>query len=156
MQLGLMFVSALPIALSIISTRPADSAAASATSSVPSRREVARQSFLHTIQFDLLLIIGALFGIAGIEAASRDPVNLWRTLYEVVSAYGTGTNAHSRTRLTVLPSGPLAIARHAELQCYLLRPVEGAADGGDDRRSHARPRPRLHETHPLYVCSHAH
>lgn len=90
MQLGLMFVSALPIALSIISTRPADSAAVSATSSAPSRREVARQSFLHTIQFDLLLIIGALFGIAGIEAASRDPVNLWRTLYEVVSAYGTG------------------------------------------------------------------
>ena len=87
MQLALMFLSSLPVAISIISSNAV--ATASATSS---RRERVKQSFLSTIQFDLIFLTLSLFVVAAIETASNAQVELWRTLYEVVSAYGTGAN----------------------------------------------------------------
>lgn len=84
MQVALMFISSLPIAISIASSHTSHAAT--------SRREAVKQTFVQTIQFDLLFLCVALLLVAALETASAhsEPINLWSVLYEVVSAYGTG------------------------------------------------------------------
>lgn len=103
-----MFLSSLPIAISIISSN-----VGFAASTMSSRRERVKQSFLSTIQFDLILLTSALFVVAAIETAQNAQVELWRTLYEVVSAYGTGMH-HS-----YLPFS-LQFCAHCYRYCLLI------------------------------------
>lgn len=80
MQVAMMFLSALPLALSIVSSSHLLAVAG---------REAFARSFLHTIQFDLVILFVALFLVSTFEF--RNPTfQLWPALYEVVSAYGTG------------------------------------------------------------------
>lgn len=144
MQLVMMYLSALPVALSIRSSADeawapdADlDAAPDAAPAAPSRPKRFRSLLRRALQRDLFLLVAAYWLLSAIErdriepADGEAPLSLFRLLYELVSAYGTvglslsttpaslSASLHPASRLVL--TGVMLAGRHRGLGLLLPR-----------------------------------